>query len=123
MAVMRQRCVLVVGVEHDDDIGASGQSFAVAGLLVASVAVVAVVLKDEEAEAAAEIDGMVGTVIVDQDADVDQARQFIDGDLQSLLRIVGGHDDRDALAVDHFAKKRRELRVVYPNSPRSRPDE
>jgi hypothetical protein len=56
----------------------------------------------------AEIYGVVGTVIVHQDADIDEARQFIDGDLQSLLRVVSGHDDRDALPVDHFLRKKEE---------------
>ena len=62
----------------------------------------------------AEIYGVVGTVIVDQDADVDQARQFIDGDLQSLLRVVSGHDDRDALPVDHFFEKKKRTKVSLP---------
>jgi len=59
------------------------------------------VLEDQQAELAGEIDSVVGTVVVDQDADVDQVGQLSDGDLEGLLRIVGGHDDRDALAVDH----------------------
>src|ERR1700728_2174006 len=46
----QQRRVLVIGMKHDDDVGAGGQSFAIAGLLVASVAVVAVVLEDIQAK-------------------------------------------------------------------------
>ena len=59
-------------MKHDHDVGSRGQGFAIAGLLVASVAVVAVVLEDIEAEAPAEINGVVGTVIVNQDADIDE---------------------------------------------------
>ncbi len=39
----QERRVLVVGVDHDDYVGAGGQGFAITGLLVPSVAVVAVV--------------------------------------------------------------------------------
>ena len=63
-------------MQHDDDVGAGGQGFAIAGLLVAPVAVVAVVLEDVQAQAAGEINGAVGAVIIDQDADVDQFGQF-----------------------------------------------
>src|SRR5439155_11917644 len=67
-----QRRVLVVGMQHDDHVGALGESLAVAGHLVASVAVVAIVLEDVQAKAAAQVDGLVGTVVVDEDADVDE---------------------------------------------------
>ena len=100
----QQRRVLVIGMKHDDDVGAGGQSLAIAGLLVASVAVVAVVLEDIQAQLPGEIDGVVGTVVVHQNADVDQVGQFSHRDLQSFLRVVSGHDDRDALAVDHLAE-------------------
>ena len=59
-------------------------------------------LKDVQAEAAGKVDGVVGAVVINQNADVDEVGQFSDRDFESLLRIVGGHDDRDALAVDHF---------------------
>ena len=40
------RIVLIVGVDHHHDIGAGGQRLAIAGLLVAAIAVVAFVDKD-----------------------------------------------------------------------------
>ena len=39
----KQRRVLIIGVNHDDNVSARGQSFAVAGLLIAAITVVAVV--------------------------------------------------------------------------------
>ena len=85
----------------------AARCFAIAGLLVASVPVVAIVLENEQAQAAGEIDGLIAAVVVDQNADVDQIGQFSDGDLERLLRVVGGHDDRDAFAVDHGARMMR----------------
>ncbi len=96
-----QRSVLVIRVKHDDYIGARGEGFAVAGLLIASIAVVAVVLEYEQAHAASQIDGAVGAVVVHQNADVHKFRQFSHRDFEGLLRVVGGHYDRDALGVDH----------------------
>ena len=58
-------------------------------------------LEDVQAQALGEIDRGVGTVVVDEDADVDQIGEFADRDFERLLRVVSGHDDRDALAVDH----------------------
>jgi hypothetical protein len=42
MAATRAGVILIIGVHHDDDVGASGQRFAVASLLVAAVAVVSI---------------------------------------------------------------------------------
>ena len=49
----QQRRVLVIGVHHDDDVGARRQRFAIAGLLVAAVTVVAIMHKELQAEALA----------------------------------------------------------------------
>jgi len=88
-------------VDHDDDVGAGGQGFAIAGLLVASVAVVAVVDEILETEFLRHFHGAVFAVVVDEDAGVDDFGQLADGLLKSFLRVVGGEDDRDALGVDH----------------------
>ena len=88
-------------MQHDDYIGAGGESFAIAGLLIAAIAVIAVVLEDLQAEAAREIDSLVGAVIIHEDADIDQVGQLSDGDLEGLLRVVSGHYYRYAFAVDH----------------------
>jgi hypothetical protein len=92
-------------MKHDDNVGAGVQSFAIAGLLIASVAVVAVVLEDVQAKAMRDIHGLIGAVVVNQNADVHQVGQFPHCSLKSLLRVVSGHNDCDAFAVDHFAKE------------------
>src|SRR5579863_9510751 len=97
----QQRRVLIIGVQHDDYVRAGRQRLAIARLLVAAIAVVAVMLKDLQAETVCQIDGAVGTVVVDQDADVDQVGQIGHRGFKSHLRVVGGHDDRDSFAVDH----------------------
>src|SRR5450755_4091378 len=97
-------------MQHDDHVGALRQRLAIAGHLIAPVTVVAVVLEDVQAKAVGQVDGVVGTVVVDEDADVDEAGQFSYGDFESLFRIVGGHDDRHALAVNHGSG----LGLVYP---------
>src|SRR5579863_6182237 len=89
-------------MKHDDDIGAGGQGFAIAGLLVASVAVVAVVLENVEAETAGQVDGVVAAVVVHQDTDIHQVGNFFHRGLESLRRVVRGHDDCDAFAVNHL---------------------
>src|ERR1700722_4818735 len=102
----QQRRVLVVGMEHDDNVRAGGQSLTVAGLLVTSVAIVAVMLEHVQTQAARQIDSVVGTVIVHQDAHVDKIGQFSHGGLESLLRVVSGHGNRDALGVNHFVGRK-----------------
>src|SRR5581483_2020532 len=98
-----QRGVLIVGVKHDDHVGSRGKSGPRTGVLVASIAVVASMSVDFQAKALGQFYGFVGTVVVDQDATVHQLGDFTDGGFQSLLRVVGGHDHRYALAVDHRA--------------------
>jgi hypothetical protein len=41
-------------------------------------------------------------VIVNEYADVHQVGHFAHGNLKSLLGVVSGHYDRDALAIYHF---------------------
>src|SRR5690242_19984993 len=97
----QQRRVLVIGVHHDDHIGARVQSFAVAGLLVAPVSVIAVVDVGVETQAVRDLQRLVSAVVIHQNADVHQVGQFTDGLLQGLLRVVRGQHHTDALAVDH----------------------
>src|SRR5215469_17811385 len=88
-------------MQHDHDIGALGQGFGVAGLLVAPVAVVLVVNKMHQPEFAGHFDGPVGAEVVHQDSNVDNVGKFVDRNTQRLLGVVGGHDHCNALAVDH----------------------
>jgi hypothetical protein len=62
-------------------------------------------LEDEQAHATGQVDGAVRAVIVHQNADVHQIRQFSYRDLEGLLRVVGRHYYRDALAIDHETLK------------------
>src|SRR5271166_2180946 len=68
----QQRRVLIVGVDHDDNVGTGGQSFTVTGLLVAAVPIVAVVHEGLQAQALRDFQGTVGTVVINQNAYVDQ---------------------------------------------------
>ena len=86
------RVVLVVGVDHHHDVGAARQRLAVAGLLVAAVAEVALVLDHREAEPAGERHGAVAAAVVHQDDLVHRAgRDVRDGPLERGLGVVGGH--------------------------------
>jgi len=93
--------VLVIGVKHDDDVGAGGEGLAITGLLVPSVAVIAVMDEMLDAEFLRDFDGAVLAVIIDQDAGIDEVGKLADGGFEGFLRIVGGQNYRDALAVDH----------------------
>src|SRR4029077_2180578 len=97
----QQRRVRIIRVQHDDDIGARGQGFAVAGLLVTAIAVVAVVLENVQAQLVRKVNGAVRAVVIDQDADVHQFRHFSHRSRNRLLRVVGRHHDRDAFTVNH----------------------
>ena len=66
-----RRVVLVVGVEHDDDVGAGRERRVVAGLLVAAVAEVLAVDDDVEPELAGDVDRLVARHVVDEDDPVD----------------------------------------------------
>jgi hypothetical protein len=59
------------------------------------------VLEDEQTEAARKFHGSVGAAVIHQNSDVDKFRKLPDRGLERFLRIVGGHYDRDALAIDH----------------------
>src|ERR1019366_3132550 len=86
----QKRRVLIVGMDHDDDVGAGGQCFAVAGLLIAAIAVVAVVDKRLQTEPVRDFESAIGTVVVDQNADIDQVGQVPNRRFQRLLRVVRG---------------------------------
>ena len=68
----QQRRVLIIRMHHDHDVRARRQSFAVASLLVAPVAVVAVVDKTLQSQAVRHLDSPVGTVVIHQNADIHQ---------------------------------------------------
>ena len=90
------RVVLVVRVEHDDDLGAGRKGGVVARLLVAAVALVLAVDDDVEAQLPRHVDRFVMRDVVDQDDLVDElVRDVGVGPLERLCGVVGGHDDDD----------------------------
>ena len=90
------RVVLVVGVEHHDDVGAGLQRRVVARLLVAAVAPVLGVDDDVEAELAGDVDGLVARHVVDEDDLVDEVVRDVGvRPLERPRGVVGGHDDDD----------------------------
>ena len=92
-----RRVVLVVGVEHDDDLGAGRQGRVVARLLVAAVAAVLAVDDDVEPELPGDVDGLVARHVVDQDDLVDEVvRDVRIRALERPRRVVGGHHDDEA---------------------------
>ncbi len=58
----QQRRVLIIGVQHDHDVSAFSQGFPIAGLLVASVAVVLVVNVELQSQLVGDLYRPVGTV-------------------------------------------------------------
>ena len=91
--------VLVVGVEHDDHVGAPLERPVVARLLVAAVAQVLAVDDDLEAEPLRDLDGLVPRHVVHEDHVVDEVVR--DVRVRALERpggVVRGHDDDDAWA-------------------------
>ena len=88
-------------MHHDDDIGAGGQRLAIAGLLVAAVAVVFVVDEDQQAKLLGELDRLVLAVVVDQDASIHQVGNLPHRRFQRHLGVVGRHHHGYAFSVDH----------------------
>ena len=90
-------------MDHDDDVSAGGERFAIAGLLIAAVSVVTIVGEALQAELTRNFKSTVGAVVVDENADIDQAGQFPHRRCQRFFRVVSGQDDGNAFAVDHAA--------------------
>ena len=88
-------------MHHDHDIGAGGERFAVARLLIAPVAVITIVDQHAEAELAGETGGVVAAVIVDENFRVDQRGKLVDRSFERLRGVVRGHHHRNALAFNH----------------------
>ena len=93
--LQEERRVLVVGMEHHDDVRPDLERLVVAGLLVAAVAFVLIVLDDIfDAQLLGHLDRVVAAAVVDQDDVVDDVeRDLVVSLFQRLLRVVGGKDD------------------------------
>ena len=90
------RVVLVIGVDHDHDVRALLERLGVAGLLVAAVALVGLVLDDGETELFRQCDRAVFRAVVHEDDLIHRTGgNVLDRALKGLFRVVGGHDDDD----------------------------
>ena len=90
--------VLVVGMDHDDDVGPAFQGVAVARLLIAAVAAVLRVDDDRQAHLAGHLDGAVLAAVVHEDDLIDAAGGHVgQRGGQRALGVVGRHDGDDAM--------------------------
>ena len=108
--------VLVVRVDHDDDVRAVLQRQAIARFLVPAVAEVLHVRVDDRLRQRLRQGGrLVRAGVVDDDDQIDDAlRQHLLVRLQQRLgRVVGGHDD------DDFLCPMRNMRMTYYRHPRT----
>ena len=96
------RLVLVVRMQHDDDVGAVRERERVARLLVAAVAAIGRMPVRRDAEAPGDRNGGVVAGIVDEQHFVDDVvRDRFVARCERLLRVIRGHDDDDLLSVQH----------------------
>ena len=96
------RLVLVVGMEHDDDVRARPEGQRVAGLLVAAVAMVAPVEGVADAQPARDLTGLVRACVIHDDDLVDQRPvDPLEGARESPRGIKCWKDHANFRAVDH----------------------
>jgi len=89
--------VLIVGVQHDDDVGAHLEGTVVAGLLVSAVSAILLVNRDVESEVVRDVDRLILRHVVDQNDVVnDVVRNVVVGPFERECRVVGRHHDHDA---------------------------
>jgi hypothetical protein len=94
--------ILVVGVQHDDDIGVRFERRAITGLLIPSVPAVLVVHDEVETQAPRDGGRIVTTRVVHHDDVVDHLPIHVSQrPLQRASGIVGGHDHGHPFAFDH----------------------
>ena len=88
-------------MHHNDDVSVFGESFAVAGLLIAAITIVAVVHKVHQAELARNFHGPVRAEIIDQDAGIHDVRQLLHGHGKRLLGVVCRHYYSYTFSIQH----------------------
>src|ERR1700722_13552402 len=95
--------ILVVGMQHDDDIRPQFQRLVIATLLVAAIAAVMVMFDDMgDSELMADVDRPVAAVVIYQYYLVyDIERDFSIGFTEGKLRIIGGEDNDQFFAFNH----------------------
>src|SRR5581483_8080486 len=90
--------VLVIRVNHHDDVGATGQGFAVAGFLVAAVAPIAWMGNDRQAHLPSDAYRLIFAAVVHQDNFIDgTSRNIGQRGCQGPLSVIGRHDGDHSL--------------------------
>jgi len=95
---------LVIGVDHDHDVGPGLEGQPVTGLLVAPVSVVPGMHVDfDPREGFPNGHGVVAAEVVHEDHLIDQSllHDLVVGFDQGLGGIVGRHDDNDFVILEH----------------------
>ena len=109
--------VLVVRVQHHDDVGPLFQRERIAGLLVAAIAAVGRMTVGADAEPFGDRDGGVVAGVVNQQYAIDDiVRDRRMAGSQGLFRMVRGHHDDDFLTVQHARFVRSDDRVAEPRA-------
>ena len=105
-------------MQHDDDVGASPQRLHVAGLLIAPVSPVPLVLDDMDGQIVGNADRVVlGLVVHDDqvvgDRPIDLRNRLADG----LRGVVCRHHDADPLSRDHALSRVAGAAAAVPRRP------
>ena len=106
----KRTVVLIVRVQHHDDVGLRLQRQPVTCLLIAAVSAVFRVAMDTDSEFPRHFSGVVGARVVDEnDVLARAARHPIEGRLQCFRRVIRGQDDADG-EILYFRKMIRQSR-------------
>ena len=103
MAAHQLGRVLIIGVQHDDDVRTQAESRVVAGLLIATVAPIGVVLNRVlDAQRLGERQRVVGASVVDEHDIVDDVdRNLAIGPFQRPRRVVGRQNHDNLVTEQH----------------------
>ncbi len=107
--------VLIVGMQHHNDVGIGLERQPVTRFLIAAVAAVLGVAVDFDSELARHVDRVVGAGVVDEnDVLTRAARQSLECGLQRLRGVIRGQDDtdREILYFRKMARQRREYTLA-----------
>src|SRR5215472_15437313 len=86
---------------HHHDFRTGGKCLAIAGLLVSTVAIVAIMDESLNAELLSKRRRVVAAGIIDQNLDVDGFGQFADRPFERFCGVIRWHDHCDPFAVNH----------------------
>src|ERR1043165_8029895 len=96
------RRILIIRVQHDDDIRTTPQRFAIASFLVAPVAKVLAMYKSGEAQFSGDFCGRITATVVDQNDLVDKVLgDFAISLFERFCGVIGRHYDKNAFSIQH----------------------